>query len=139
LNFLNYSYEPEEAEWMLWIGGEKLKLYETVFVLDPTLDEHTIEKEINKVEELISSHQGKVKKTEKWGLKKFAYPIKKKLQGYYTLIYFEGDGSITTELERSYKLNESLLRYLTVVSAQKEKQPEETAKKEEAKAGDSRS
>jgi small subunit ribosomal protein S6 len=124
---------------MLWIGGEKLKLYETVFVLDPTLDEHAIEKEINKVEELISSNQGKVKKTEKWGLKKFAYPIKKKLQGYYTLIYFEGDGSITTELERSYKLNERLLRYLTVVSEQKEKQPEEAAKKEDAKAGDSKS
>jgi small subunit ribosomal protein S6 len=124
---------------MLWIGGEKLKLYETVFVLDPTLDEHAIEKEINKVEELISSNQGKVKKTEKWGLKKFAYPIKKKLQGYYTLIYFEGDGGITTELERSYKLNERLLRYLTVVSEQKEKQPEEAAKKEDAKAGDSKS
>jgi small subunit ribosomal protein S6 len=121
----------------LWIGGEKLRLYETVFVLDPTLDEHAVDKEINKVEELILSHQGTVKKTEKWGLRKFAYPIKKKLQGYYTLIYFEGDGSITTELERSYKLNEHFLRYLTVVSEQKEKQPEEAVKKEEPKASDS--
>lgn len=114
-----------------------MRLYETVFVLDPTLDEHAVDKEINKVEELILSHQGTVKKTEKWGLKKFAYPIKKKLQGFYTMIYFEGDGNITTELERSYKLNEHFLRYLTVVSEQKEKQPEEAVKKEEPKANDS--
>jgi small subunit ribosomal protein S6 len=116
-----------------------LSLYETVFILDPTLDEHTVDKEINKVEELILSHKGMVKKTEKWGLKKFAYPIKKKLQGFYTLIYFEGDGDIPKELERSYKLNEHCLRYLTVVSEQKEKQPEEEENRTESKANDSKS
>jgi small subunit ribosomal protein S6 len=119
------------------IGGEKLRLYETVFVLDPTLDEHAIEKEISKVEELITNHKGTVEKTEKGGIKRLAYPIKKKPQGYYTLIYFEGDGHIGAELERSYKLNESCLRYLTVVSEQKEKPVQEEEGKEEVKAGDS--
>ena len=95
---------------------EKLRLYETVFVLDPSLDEHTVEKQIDRVEELITSNKGTVKKTEKWGMKKFAYPIKKRPQGYYTLIYFEGDGNILKELERVYKLNEFCLRYLTVQS-----------------------
>ncbi len=105
-----------------------MTVYETTFILDPTLDEHGVKKEIEKVEELINSRQGKIIKTEKWGLRKFAYPIKKKLQGFYTLIYFEGDGNVPSELERSYKLNESCLRYLTVVS---ESKPEQKVKDEE--------
>ncbi|KPK99493.1 MAG: hypothetical protein AMJ91_07615 [candidate division Zixibacteria bacterium SM23_73_3] len=115
------------------IGGEKLRIYETIFVLDPSLDEHAIQKEIEKVEQLIINHQGRIIKNEKWGMKKFAYPIKKKLQGYYTLVYFEGAGNIPTELERSYELNESCLRYLTVVSEEKGKQPEGEENKEVVK------
>jgi len=110
-----------------------LTTYETIFVLDPSLEDHGIQKEIQKVEELITGRQGKIVKTEKWGLKKFAYPIKKKLQGFYTLIYFEGDGNIPSELERSYKLNESCLRYLTVLSESKvELQEQEEKTKEES-------
>lgn len=112
-----------------------MRSYETVFVLDPSLDEPGIEKEISRVEDLITNHKGSIKKTEKWGMKKFAYPIQKKMQGYYTLIYFEGDGDIPAELERSYKLNEHCLRYLTVVSEEKDRQPE----KEESKQNSMRS
>ena len=110
-----------------------MSTYETIFVLDPTLDDHGVQKEIEKVEELIASRKGRVVKTEKWGLRKFAYPIRKKVQGFYTLIYFEGEGDILSELERSYKLNESCLRYLTVVSKPKP-EVEEEKKEEEPKA-----
>ena len=114
-----------------------MREYETIFVLDPSLDDHAIQKEIEKVEELITQHQGKITKTEKWGKKRFAYPIKKKVQGYYTLIYFEGDGNIASELERSYKLNESCLRYLTVLSEEKQRPPEEKESGEETKVNTS--
>jgi small subunit ribosomal protein S6 len=116
------------------IGGEKLRVYETIFVLDSTIEDHAIQKEIEKVEQLITNHKGRIIKTEKWGMKRLAYPIKKKMQGYYTLIYFEGDGKIPLELERSYKLNESCLRYLTVASEEKRKQPEGEENKEDIKA-----
>lgn len=96
-----------------------MRRYETVFILDPSLDDHTIQKETKKVEDLITNLQGRVIKTEKWGTRRLSYPIHKKMQGYYTLIYFEGDGNIPTELERAYKLNESCMRYLTVVSEEK--------------------
>jgi len=115
------------------IGGEKLKRYETIFVLDPSLDDSVIQKEIEKIEELITNHKGRIIKTEKWGMKRLAYPIKKKMQGCYTLIYFEGDSNVPTELERSYKLNESCLRYLTVVSEEEGKQPEGEESKEDLK------
>jgi len=108
-----------------------LRIYETIFVLDPTLDDHAIQKEIKKIEDLITNLKGRIIKTEKWGNRRLAYPIRKKLQGYYTLIYFEGEGNLLTELERAYKLNESCLRYLTVVSEQK---AEGIKKEEEQKA-----
>ena len=108
-----------------------MRIYETIFILDPTLDDHTIQKEIKKIEDLITNLKGRIIKTEKWGNRRLAYPIRKKLQGYYTLIYFEGEGNLLTELERAYKLNESCLRYLTVVSEQK---AEGIKKEEEQKA-----
>lgn len=111
-----------------------MSIYETVFVLDPSLDDRGVQKEIEKIEELIASRKGRIIKTEKWGLKKFAYPIRKKVQGFYTLIYFECEGDVPSELERSYKLNESCLRYLTVVSQEKLDQDEEAEKKEDLKA-----
>ncbi len=107
-----------------------MRVYETIFILDPTLDDHTIQKEIKKVEDMITNLKGKVIKTEKWGNRRLAYPIRKKLQGYYTLIYFEGEGNLLTELERAYKLNESCLRYLTVVSEQKTEGNKEEPKTE---------
>ena len=108
-----------------------MRIYETIFILDPTLDDHAIQKEIKKIEDLITNLKGRIIKTEKWGNRRLAYPIRKKLQGYYTLIYFEGEGNLLTELERAYKLNESCLRYLTVVSEQK---AEGIKKEEEQKA-----
>jgi small subunit ribosomal protein S6 len=112
------------------IGGEKLRVYETIFVLDPSLEDHVIQKEIEKVEQLITNQKGRIIKSEKWGKRQFSYPIKKRMQGYYTLIYFEGDENIPGELERSYKLNESCLRYLTVLSEEKTKQVEAEEKEE---------
>ncbi|MGB8656885.1 MAG: 30S ribosomal protein S6 [Candidatus Zixiibacteriota bacterium] len=110
-----------------------MRVYETVFILDPSLDEHTVEKEIKKVEDLITGQKGKIVKTEKWGTRRLAYPIQKKMQGHYTLIYFEGDGNIPTDLERAYKLNESCLRYLTVVSEAKTEEAKVAEKREDRK------
>ena len=107
--------------------------YETVFVLDPSLDDKTIQKEIKKVEDLIAGHKGQVLKIDKWGKKRFAYPIKKKHEGYYTLILFEGDGKIPKELERVYKLNEFCLRYLTVIAEEEVKPIVSEGKEQEAK------
>ena len=107
--------------------------YETVFVLDPSLDDETIQKEIKKVEDIVTDHKGQVLKTDKWGKKRFAYPIRKKHEGYYTLILFEGDGKIPKELERAYKLNEFCLRYLTVVTQEEAKPIVSEGKEEEVK------
>ena len=107
--------------------------YETVFVLDPSSDDKTIQKEIKKVEDLITDHKGEVLKINKWGKKRFAYPIKKKHEGFYTLVLFEGEGKIPKELERVYNLNELCLRYLTVMAGEEEEPIVSEEKEQEVK------
>ena len=114
-----------------------MRKYETVFILDPSLDDKTIQKEIKRVEDLVTDHKGQVLKIDRWGKKRFAYPIGKKHEGYYTLILFEGDVNIPKELERIYKLNEFCLRYLTVVAQEGEKPVLSEGKAEEASKDES--
>ena len=107
-----------------------MRKYETVFVLDPSLEEQGIEKEITKVEDFIGAQGGKVLEVQRWGMRRLAYPIAKKKQGYYTLILFEGDLKLPQELEKSYRLNELCLRYLTVLAVEKPSEPLIPEKKE---------
>ncbi len=101
-----------------------MKKYETVFILDPGLDEITWDKEVKKLEELIENNKGKIIQTQRWGLRKLSYRINKKNEGYYVLIQFEAPASIIRELDRYYKLNESCLRFLNVVLEEKKVVPE---------------
>lgn len=98
-----------------------MRRYETVFILDPGLDEATWDKEIKKVEELIANHQGKIIQTDRWGLRRLFYRIKKKTEGYYVFIQYEAPVSLNRELDRYYKLNESCLRFLITLSKEQEK------------------
>ena len=106
-----------------------MKPYETIFVLDTVLDNETIEKEINKVADIITNPGGKILKLERWGIKRFAYPIAKKQQGFYVYIFFEGDPKTPKELEKNYQLSEFCLRYLTVLYTGEEKTSLETQEK----------
>ncbi len=98
-----------------------MKKYETTFVLDSSLDNDSIEREIQKVSDIITGSGGNIAKLEKWGVKRFAYPIARRQQGFYTYILFEGSPKTPQELEKVYKLNEACLRYLTVVHSGEEK------------------
>jgi len=98
-----------------------LRKYETVFILDPGLDDATRDKEIKKVEELIESHKGVIIQTDRWGLRKLSYRIRKRNEGYYVLIQFESPESLTRELDRNYKLNENCLRFLIILLKEKKK------------------
>lgn len=94
--------------------------YETVFILDPGLDESQVRDEVAKVESLIAGLKGEVVGTEAGGKKKLAYEIDGKREGYYTMITFKSEPSSLAELERAYKLNEMVLRYIIVHSVKKQ-------------------
>ena len=93
-----------------------MKKYETTFVLDAGIDQVVIDNEVNNVEQIITSNGGKVLDVEKWVVRRFAYELKKRHQGSYIHVKFEGSKDIPDRLARQYRINENILRYLTVVS-----------------------
>jgi len=106
-----------------------LRRYETTFILDPSLGEEKIESEIKRVNDFIEGQGAKILRTDRWGMRRFSYPIAKKTQGYYVFMLFEGEYNLPKELERFYTLSESCLRFLTVRS-EIESGPEAQSKEE---------
>ena len=90
--------------------------YETVFILDPGLDEAQVNDEVEKTSTLINTHGGKVLDVQRWGRKRLAYEINKKRDGVYTMIKHESTGETVKELERRLRLNDSVMRVLTVIA-----------------------
>ena len=106
--------------------------YETLFILDPSLEEADIKDEISKVESLIIGLDGEITGVEPGGKRRLTYEIKGNKEGYYTLITFRSDPAKISELERAYKLNEKVLRHIIVHSVQKGIQASEEEKQAEA-------
>jgi len=90
--------------------------YETVFILDPGLDEAQVNDEVEKTSNLISTNGGKIVDVQRWGRKRLAYEINKKRDGVYTMIKHESTGDTVKELERRLRLNDSVMRVLTVIA-----------------------
>ncbi len=90
------------------------RAYETIFVVKPTFSDAEYEEKVKEYEEWLKSKGAKIVHKEVWGLKKFAYPIQKYSSGYYVLFEFRSLQSLPKELERKYRLDEDLLRFLTV-------------------------
>lgn len=93
---------------------QKKQHYETIFIVNASLDDPQIEVIIAKVQEQITRYGGEIVSTDKWGRKRLTYPIQKKNNGYYTLIEFQGPGSSIQQLEKFYKLDENIIRYLSI-------------------------
>jgi small subunit ribosomal protein S6 len=93
--------------------------YETVFILDPALDENQVKEEVDKVRNLITGLGGEVGSAEPPIRKRLAYEIKGRTEGYYMLITFKLDPASVKEMERAYRLNEKVLRHIVVASQRK--------------------
>ncbi|MGX9985917.1 30S ribosomal protein S6 [Chryseobacterium sp. POL2] len=87
--------------------------YETVFILTPVLSDAQVEEAVKKFEDLLKEKGCEIVAKEKWGLKKLAYPIQLKKNGFYTLIEFKGEGDVVADLELAFKRDERIIRYLT--------------------------
>jgi small subunit ribosomal protein S6 len=91
-----------------------MRRYETVYILRPTLGEEQINTVIDNTTKIIQSDNGLIIDSDKWGLKKLAYPIKKETLGYYVFCDFAGTPAAVAEFERKFRIDDSILRYLTV-------------------------
>lgn len=91
-----------------------MKTYEMLYILDAAVSDEGKEAFIKKFEDIVSSN-GKVVSTDKWGVKKLAYPINYKHDGFYVLMTFEADGSVVKELDRVAGLASEVLRIVITV------------------------
>ncbi len=91
-----------------------MNCYETVFIARQDLTNAQVEAMANTFTQVIKSHKGEVSKTEFCGLRNLAYKIKKNQKGHYALMNISCEPARITEMERQMKLNEDLLRHLTV-------------------------
>jgi small subunit ribosomal protein S6 len=88
--------------------------YETVFIMTPVLSEEQAKETVNKYKKFLNDNKAEVVHEENWGLRKLAYPIKKKSTGFYHLLEFKAEGTIINDWEVTFKRDERILRFLTV-------------------------
>lgn len=88
--------------------------YESVVIINAALEDDQIENTISNVKESITSNGGEITDIENWGRKRLAYPIQKSKSGYYVILRFLAPVSLISTLERMYRLDETIIRYLTI-------------------------
>ena len=115
-----------------------MRRYETVFIVNPELSEEQRQPIFDKLKGILSEDREVLVKFDEWGHKKLAYEIKKQTRGYYVLMDFCGDGALVKEIERNMRLDDRVLKYMTVlkdktVDVEAIKAEIESAKEQESK------
>ncbi|NCO01277.1 MAG: 30S ribosomal protein S6 [Epsilonproteobacteria bacterium] len=91
-----------------------MRHYENLVIVKPTLTAEEIQANIQAIEDIITSNGGEIATTNPMGMRKLAYPINKNERGYYHVIYYSVAPSAITEIERRFRINEELLRFVTI-------------------------
>lgn len=95
------------------MAEKKMNSYETIFIIDSTLEPDAIAAEKDKFVNLISAN-GELGEVEEWGKRKLAYAINFKTEGYYVLVNFKADVEFPKELDRRYRIDENILRTIII-------------------------
>lgn len=91
-----------------------MRHYENLVIVKPTLTEEEIKNTLALVEEVITSNGGEIIGRDPMGMKKLAYPIEKNARGYFYVMYYTIAPSAITEIERRFRINEEILRFVTM-------------------------
>ncbi|MEA3513795.1 MAG: 30S ribosomal protein S6 [Campylobacterota bacterium] len=110
----------------------RIRHYETMFIVKPTLTEEETQAQIQTVRSNIEKNGGTIVSYDDIGTKNLAYEIEKNKRGYYYVIYFTAPSESINELERNYRVNESILRFIFIKSESKTEIKQWTAMSDEA-------
>ena len=91
-----------------------MALYEHVFLARQDLSQAQVDALAASAAEIIEKNDGKVTKTETWGLKNLAYKIDRNRKAHFVLLNIDGPGTVVAELERQTRINEDVIRYVTI-------------------------
>lgn len=86
--------------------------YEVLYLITPELDEETNKAVIEKFAGIITNNGGEIVKQDEWGKRRLAYAIDYKTEGYYVLVHFDAAATLPAELERNFRNDERILRYM---------------------------
>jgi len=111
-----------------------MRKYETFFIVDPDLPDETNSAVDNKVQTIVSSNGGEVLAYTPWGKRKLAYPIKKRTRGSYVLMEYSGGPALVAELERNLRIDERVLKFITVLLEERFDPEKERQRQEQAAA-----
>jgi small subunit ribosomal protein S6 len=90
----------------------RIRHYETMFIVKTTLTEEEIKNQIDTVKANIEKNGGTIVSVDDMGNRELAYEIEKNRRGYYYVIYFQAPSESIIELERNYRVNESILKFM---------------------------
>ena len=94
-----------------------MRRYETIFILRPNAGEDEINRVIESTSKIILDEKGTIIEMEKWGMKKLAYLIKKESLGYYVYCDYAGTPAAVTEIERKFRIDDTVMKYMTIKTA----------------------
>lgn len=109
-----------------------MRRYEQIYILRPSLSEEQITTVIENANQVVLEEDGTIISVDRWGMRKLAYPIKKEPQGYYVLCDFAGTPGAVAEIERKFRIDDAVLKYLTVKLADSISAEEISVAQEEA-------
>src|SRR5579883_109365 len=107
------------------------RIYEELFIVRPDEPEEQIDQLIEQLTALIANHGGNVDKSEKWGVRKLAYRVQKRSEGFYVLLQFTANPETVRELERRLRVSDQVMKFLTVRIDEKLKKIEKRRKQRE--------
>src|SRR5512140_1052144 len=91
-----------------------MPIYESIFIINPNINDEETAAVIKKMQDVVAGQRGEMLKFEDWGKKKLAYEIKKHKRGHYAFFQFKSAPAAVSELERTYKMTDSVIKFLTV-------------------------
>jgi small subunit ribosomal protein S6 len=108
-----------------------MALYEHVFLARQDLAQAQVDALAETATKIIQDNQGRVTKTETWGLRSLAYRIAKNRKAHYVMLEIDAPGTVIAELERQTQINEDVIRYMTVRIDEAEAGPSVMMRKQE--------
>jgi small subunit ribosomal protein S6 len=111
-----------------------MRIYEELFILRPDATEEEIEPFIEQMKQVITSAGGVVDKVDKWGIRKLAYRVAKRQEGYYVLLQVTSEPEAVKEMERRMRVSDLVLKSITVRIDERLKKIEKRRKEREKRA-----
>lgn len=113
---MNVSTPATPARLIASAGRARTKEYETIYILRSDVDAESAERIQARVNEAVEREGGRLVKVESWGRRKLSYPLGKLRRGVYVYVKYVGGGGLVAEVERNLKLQEAVVKFMTVLT-----------------------